>query len=548
MNASLEFDPQRSILSPQYRTELLETLANGADYDLVVVGGGVTGAGTALDASSRGLKVLLVEAQDLAFGTSRWSSKLAHGGLRYLASGNVGIAQRSAVERGAMMETIAPHLTRALPQVVAVDSFSPVNFIPRLGFIAGDALRMVAGTSSRTLPRSRTVSAAKVKELCPGASDNVKFGFINYDGQLIDDARFVTALARTATAYGADVLTHTSAQVMPGRTNGKKTVMLTRNEVLDGEPDAPELTVTAAGVVNATGVWAGDLEEDVTVTPSRGTHLVVDSAKLGNPEGALTIAVPGSVNRFCFILPTQLGRCYIGLTDEPSPFQDVPEAPDSDIEWILNVVNHGLKTQLTPQDILGAFAGLRPLVQLQRPTGDAEGGSTADLSREHLILHKDGVVTVTGGKLTEYRLMAEQTVDELISHKEIQSQLSSRPGKCSTKTIPLVGAAPERTPAAVNGINTATVIANTLPESAVARYGAEALNVFASCSLPNGSEKVADLDITRAELSYAVTHEGAITVGDILDRRTRIGLVPEHRAAAEATAREVLEAAGITAR
>ena len=549
MTSTTAFDAQKTILSPEYRADVVRRLTQGAEYDLIVVGGGVTGCGVALDAITRGLKVLLVEGQDLAFGTSRWSSKLAHGGLRYLATGNVGIARRSAVERGLLMETIAPHLTRALPQVVAMDGFSPQKFIPRLGFIAGDILRMAARTSSTTLPRSRTISSSQVKKLCPAAADSTKFGFVNYDGQLIDDARLVTALARTFAGYGGDVLTHAKASIKPGREQGKKVVSVelspeiplgsTSGENTPGEP----LQVRAAGVINATGVWAGQLEKDVTVTPSRGTHLVVDAEKLGNPTGALTVAVPGSSSRFCFILPVQLGRCYIGITDDSAEFSDVPQAPESDIRWILDVINAGLQTSLTEDDVLGAFAGLRPLVQVKAPKSDST--STADLSREHLILHRDGVVTVTGGKLTEYRLMAQQTVDEALRDKEISSSLDAQAGPCVTKQVSLVGASADRSPRAAGQINLAHSVTRALPASLVNRYGAEAANVLAACTLPDGSEKVADLDITRAEFAYAVSHEGALTVGDILDRRTRIGLVAADRAAAEDTAREVLSAAGL---
>ena len=348
--------------------------------------------------------------------------------------------------------------------------------------------------------------------------------------------RLVTALARTAAGYGADVLTHARARVAPRRTDGFKTVTLTLND--------RTLEVSAAGLVNATGVWAGDIESDVAVTPSPGTHIVVDAEKVGNPTGALTVAVPGSINRFCFILPNQLGRCYIGLTDEKAQLADVPEAPESDVQWILDVVNQGLETTLTTDDVLGAFAGLRPLTQL-RSASDV--GSTADLSREHLILNNDGVVTVTGGKLTEYRLMAEQTIDELLDDDSVRTHLSCNPAPCSTKSIALVGASLERSPRISGNIATASAVATMPPRSLVERYGAEAYNVLAACALDNATERIAGLDITRAELSYAVTHEGAISVDDILDRRTRIGLVATDRAAAEPAAREALAAAGVQA-
>ncbi|QNH96541.1 glycerol-3-phosphate dehydrogenase/oxidase [Corynebacterium anserum] len=549
MNTTKEFTPENTILSPDYRSGLLKRLNSKSSYDLVIVGAGVTGSGVALDAASRGLKVLLVDAVDLAFGTSRWSSKLAHGGLRYLASGNVGIAQRSAVERGILMEHTAPHLTRALPQVVAVQNYNPLSLIPRAGFIAGDLLRKAAGTSAKTLPRSRTISAHKVRQFCPSVADHIKFGFVNYDGQLIDDARLVTALARTAAGYGADILTHARADVSRGRDDeGMKSVTITLDKGLPEKATVPggTIQVKAAGVINATGVWAGGLEKEVTVTPSRGTHVVVDSKKLGNPTGALTVAVPGSINRFCFILPVQLGRCYIGLTDEKADLEDVPHAPEEDIRWILNVVNRALRVSLTNDDVLAAFAGLRPLVQIRNNNAQGENGPTADLSREHLILNNDGLITVTGGKLTEYRLMAEQTVDEALRDAKIRAKIRDVAAPCSTKKIPLVGASLAVSPGICQKMaaNRAHTFAS-MPHSMIQRYGDEAINVLHACSIPDGDKTIGNLDITRAELAYTVTHEGAVTIDDILDRRTRIGLVPGDREEAESTAQEALKAVGL---
>jgi glycerol-3-phosphate dehydrogenase len=511
--------------------------------DLVVIGGGVTGTGVALDAATRGLDVLLVDAHDLAFGTSRWSSKLAHGGLRYLATGNVGIARRSARERGILMETSAPHLVHAVPQVVPVqDRYSLANrILPRLGFFAGDLLRVAAGTSSTTLPWSRTVTKRKVRELCPAVeTGDLRFGYVNYDGQLIDDARLVTALARTAAGHGARVLTHTRAV----EAHGDRVVLR------DGLDAAAEpFTVTAGAVVNATGVWAGGLDPQVTVRPSRGTHLVVDAASVGDPDGALTVPVPGHTNRFCFILPEQLGRCYIGITDEDTDsddIPDVPEVPDADVEWILDVVNQALRTGLTTEDVIGAYAGLRPLVQFASDGTAGDGSSTADLSREHVILTGDGedahLVTVTGGKLTEYRLMAEQTVDVVAG---LLRGEGASPGPCVTDRLPLVGAH--------GSVPCREVLATDLmglPTSLIDRFGWEAPEVVASCIVDRPLEPVGyvgdvPVDTVRAEFSWHVTHEGAVTVGDLLDRRSRIGLVPADRAACEESAREVLRAAGL---
>lgn len=551
------FSYEGATLSPQRHAKLLEKLrtgtkpqgsaeSNALHYDLVVIGAGVTGAGVALDASTRGLSVLLVDKEDLAFGTSRWSSKLAHGGLRYLASGNVGIARRSAVERGILMEVTAPHLTRALGQVVPVMSkFSALNnVLPRLGFFAGDALRIAAGTSGKTLPRSRTISARRVAELCPAVDRrNVKLGYLNYDGQLIDDAALVTALARTAGGFGADVLTHCRVESVDDLRGNGSVNSAGGNAAVHLNVEGEVLIVNASAVVNATGVWAGDLDETVQVTPSRGTHLVVTAEKLGNPEGALTVPVPGSTNRFCFILPTQLGRCYIGLTDEQAELEDVPTAPEEDVQWILDVVNQALLVDLTADDVIGTFAGLRPLVEIAEPgkvASNQENSAndekhTADLSREHAILVRGPLVTVTGGKLTEYRLMAEQTVNRVLAEGLITR---ADIGPCVTKETPLIGAParPEQT-AEFRMSDESMGAAATVETNSDADPGS-------SIARPD-EPVVPGLAATRGQLSFAVTHEGARTVSDILDRRTRIGLVPADRAAAEPVAREVLAAAGL---
>lgn len=518
--------------------------------DVLVIGGGVTGTGIALDAATRGLDVLLVDAHDLAFGTSRWSSKLAHGGLRYLATGNVGIAKRSAKERGILMETTAPHLTRPLAQVTPVqDRYPlPVKILPRLGFFAGDMLRLAAGTSGKTLPMSRTVSKKRVKELCPAVeTSDLRFGYVNNDGQLIDDARLVTALARTAAGYGARVLTYCRAtDVQTDGAGGRVTLV----DTLSGSDTTP-FQVEAGVVVNATGVWAGGLDPQVTVRPSRGTHLVVDAATVGNPTGALTVPVPGHGTRFCFILPEQLGRCYIGITDEDlgsDTIPDVPEVPDSDVRFILDVVNQALAVDLTPDDVLGAYAGLRPLVQFT----DEKDAATADLSREHVILRgKDAtgaetaLVTVTGGKLTEYRLMAEQTVDVVAS---VLAGTGVDAGPCVTASTPLIGA-----PRAEGSVGVGPADVAGLPASLVDRFGFEAPEVLRDATVDRpldtvgrvggvgGADAGHDIDVTRAELEFHITHEGALTVDDLLDRRTRIGLVAADRAACEATAREILD-------
>lgn len=500
-------------LNATRRSADLAAVAEGGQVDVVVIGGGVTGAGIALDAATRGLSVVLVEKHDLAFGTSRWSSKLVHGGLRYLATGNVGIARRSAIERGILMSRNAPHLVKAMPQLVPLlPAMKPAaRALVRFGFLAGDGLRRLAGTSPAVLPRSRRVDSAHAVALAPTVRrDGLDGGFLAYDGQLVDDARLVTAIARTAAQHGATVLTRVAATEATGTS-----VRLT-DQLTGGSFD-----VAARAVVNAAGVWAGEVDGSIRLRPSRGTHLVFDAASFGNPTAALTIPIPGELNRFVFAMPEQLGRVYLGLTDEdaPGPIPDVPQPTPAEVAFLLDTVNTALETELKPADVIGAYAGLRPLI-------DSGSGRTADVSREHAIVESpNGVVSVIGGKLTEYRYMAQDVLDHAIALRGLAA------GACRTRNLPLVGA-----PA--NPVSTLRTAVD-LPSSLVARFGAEAPNVIARATCDRPTEPVADgIDVTRAEFEYAFSHEGAVTVDDVLDRRTRIGLVAEDRERAAATAAE----------
>ena len=511
--------PDLTALNAARRAADLTALADGEPLDVVVIGGGITGAGIALDAASRGLRVALVEKHDLAFGTSRWSSKLVHGGLRYLASGNVGIARRSAIERGILMTRNAPHLVHAMPQLVPLlPSMSRgKRALVRAGFLAGDALRMLAGTPASTLPRSQRIPARRVVEMAPTVrSDGLDGGLLAYDGQLIDDARLVTAVARTAAQHGARILTYVAASEATGTS-----VRLTDRR------SGQAFDVSAGAVINAAGVWAGEIDGSLRLRPSRGTHLVFDAGAFGNPTAALTVPIPGELNRFVFAMPEQLGRVYLGLTDEaaPGPIPDVPEPSDEEIAFLLGTVNTALGTELGTGDVIGAYAGLRPLID----TGE---GRTADVSREHAVVEgPSGVISIIGGKLTEYRYMAQDVLDRAIGLRHLHT------AGCRTRDLPLIGApanpgAPCRPDAG-------------LPASLVARYGAEASNVIASGSCDRASEPVAEgIDVTRAEFEYAVTHECALDVDDILDRRTRIGLVPGDRERVVAVAGEFLAGIG----
>ena len=501
-------------LNAARRRAELAGLADDTRLDVLVIGGGITGAGIALDAAARGLSTALVEKHDLAFGTSRWSSKLVHGGLRYLATGNVGIARRSAVERGILMTRTAPHLVHAMPQLVPLlgSMRHGSRALVRAGFLAGDVLRRLAGTPPTVLPRSQRVSAQRAAELVPAVRrDGLAGGLLAYDGQLIDDARLVAAVARTAAQHGARILTYTAATQATGG-----------SARLTDQRSGESFEVTARAVINAAGVWAADIDPSLKLRPSRGTHLVFDAAAFGNPTAALTVPIPGELNRFVFAMPEQLGRVYLGLTDEdaPGPVPDVPQPTPAEIGFLLDTVNTALDTALTDADVIGAYAGLRPLV-------DTGGGSTADVSRNHAVIESpNGVISVIGGKLTEYRHMAEDVLDRAVRLRGLTA------GPCRTRELPLIGA-----PGNPAGAGSAA----GLPESLVARYGAEAAAVVAGASCERPTDPVADgIDVIRAEFEYAVGHEGALTVDDILDRRTRIGLVDADRDTARAVAEEFL--------
>lgn len=493
-------------LNAARRGRELGELASGEVVDLLVVGGGVTGAGVALDAASRGLSVCLLEAHDLAFGTSRWSSKLVHGGLRYLANGELGLAHESAVERGILMTRTAPHLVRAIPQLVPLHDRARGGVV-MAGLLAGDALRRAARTPTSVLPRPRRVPAAEALALVPGLRrKGLRGGLLGFDGQLIDDARLVLALARTAAGFGARVLTRARVTTLTG--DGASVV-----DDLTGE----HLQVRARSVVNATGVWAGELVDSVRLRPSRGSHLVLDARATGLSGTALTVPVPGERNRYALLLPQQDGRLYIGLTDElvDGPVPDVPEVPMSDVDFLLGVASSVLEKELSSADVLGAFAGLRPLLGHVGEHGS--DGRGADLSRKHAVLTSpDGVLTVVGGKLTTYRRMAADAVDTAVRDRHLTA------GASRTAALPLVGAGP---------------VAADVPRRLIARYGTEARQV-AALAMP---EPVSG-EVTAAEVVWAVRHEGALDVADVLDRRTRIGLVAAERAAAEPAVAALLSA------
>jgi glycerol-3-phosphate dehydrogenase len=494
-------------LSAARRSRDLDDVA-GSAVDVVVVGGGVTGAGVALDAAVRGLSVVLLERADLASGTSRWSSKLVHGGLRYLAHGEIGLARESARERAVLMGTTAPHLVRPLPFLVPDVAGRDVTALAAAGGRLGDAVRRSVPGGRGSLRSTRRVSAAETSRLVPGVRAG-RGGVVFWDGQLSDDARLVVALARTAAAHGAQVLTGADVSAVDGA------------DVHVNVDNREAVTLRARVVVNAAGVWAQRLAPSLRLVPSRGSHLVVPGARLGSPTAALTVPLPGSRSRYVFALPQPGGLVYLGITDEPitGPVPDDDPVPsDAEVQQLLDTVNQVLAEPLTHADVVGAYAGLRPLV-LPASAGTGPGDATADLSRKHLLSWDGPVLTVVGGKLTTYRAMAEEAVDAVVA------RLGRGASTSSTGRLPLVGAAPRMVLGRVMA-----------PERLVGRYGTEA-PVVAQL----GKEAVVGGRAeTVGELRFAVRHEGARSVADLLDRRTRIGLVPADRARAVPVAERVL--------
>jgi glycerol-3-phosphate dehydrogenase len=487
-------------LSAARRARELDALAS-TTVDVLVIGGGVTGCGVALDAASRGLSVALVEKSDLAHGTSRWSSKLVHGGLRYLATGDVGLALESARERDVLLRRTAPHLVRPLPMLVPLgsDVSRGDGLLFDAGHRTGDVLRLLSGTPRSALPRPRRVGVTETVRLLPAVKrEGLRGALLNWDGQLEDDARLVVALARTAASYGALILTRVAA--------------LNPTTVRD-ELTGATLHINARHVVNATGAWADQLAPETKLRPSKGVHVVLPAKALGFPTASLTVAVPGERNRYVFALPHPDGLVYIGLTDDPldGPLPEVPRAEEHEITFLLDTISLGLQRPLSRSDVVGSFAGVRPLLA-------GADGRTADLSRRHAVVQGgDGMWTVLGGKLTTYRRMAQDVVD----------RISDTP--CRTTTLPLVGAVGP--------------VPRDVPDRLVRRYGAEAGAVAALAAAdPRLLEPVADgVPVLGVELAWGVSAEGALDASDLLERRTRLSLVDAWAAAATPAAQAAVD-------
>lgn len=516
-------------LSPAQRTEDLRRL--GADhFDLLVVGGGVTGAGAALDAATRGLRVAVVEAQDWGSGTSSRSSKLVHGGLRYLEMLDFHLVHQALVERGLLLGVVAPHLVRPVPILYPLRTPVVERAYVGAGIALYDALGWSTGTS-RGLPLHRHLSRRRALALAPGLRRDSLAGAIEYFDAQVDDARFVAEVVRTAASYGAVAVNRVA--MVDARRRGDRVAGALVRDVETGT----QTEVSAAVTLVATGPWTEDTESlagrgrAVKVRPSKGVHLVVGRDKIDSTV-ALVVRTEKSV---LFVLPWG-GRWLIGTTDTDWDHEKArPVTTAADVDYLLDHVNRVLEHPLTPDDVETTFAGLRPLVAgigVVRGPGeqgaerldrmDNEEPSTTKVSREHAVARPTpGLVVVSGGKFTTYRVMAADAVDAAVH----DLQLTGLPS--ITGHVPLVGA--EQYAARRNQREVLASRHRVRIEAVdrlLDRYGGLVDEVVALIdSDPTLAEEVPDgAGCLAAEVVYAVTHEGARHLDDVLLRRTRIGI------------------------
>lgn len=495
------------------RQEQLDRITS-EQFDVLVVGGGVTGAYAALDACLRGYRVALVEKSDFASGTSSKSSKMVHGGLRYIEQGNLGLVRHSLLERQRLRRN-ARHLVQRLPFLFPVMEREGV-FDKRLAKAFGSLLwtyDLAGGWREGILHQK--LSKAEVLSHCPTFNEQyLTGGYMYYDAR-VDDARLTLNLARTAAFHGAAVANHAQVMEITRNTHGK----------VDGaivHADGRELRLRAGVVIMATGVWLRDWngrkkgdEQTLHIRPAKGVHVAVPWLKIRN-DCTVTIPVPGRSRRATI---TRWGDvAYLGTTDEDyeGNLDDVC-CTRRELDFLLEGARSALKTDLQAEDVVGSIAGCRPLVA-------PPGGKTVELKRNHEIhTAADGLVTIVGGKLTTSRHMAEQTIDAA------QKVIGKR-GKCSTKTAYLLGAA---------GYDPQAIVASGgLGAHLGERYGTEARFVSDLLQADPALQKtiVEGLPHLEAEVVYAARHEFARSVDDVLSRRIRARLMARD-ASARAAAR-----------
>ena len=507
------------VFSAAARGGVLDRLASRS-YDLLVIGGGITGAGVALDAVSRGLSVALVEREDLASGTSSKSSKLIHGGLRYLQHGDVAIVRESVAERNLLLG-LAPHLVQR-------QAFLLPHRNGQERALTGIALTMYAGLSGfGSASRFHRLSPAELSQRVPGLVRYTEHGAWEYGDCRTDDARLTMTVARTAARLGADILTH--AEVVELRRAGGRVVGVGARDRLSGA----ELGVSAKVTLSATGVWADRVRDlagpsPLRLLPSKGVHVVFPATQI-QVNDALIIPAGTRDHRRVFVLPWE-DQVVVGTTDMvyEGPLES-PCVEPADAEYLCTAVNNGFGLNLTPADAVGAWAGLRPL-----PRAAAKPGARSDtLSRRHALFPgPDGLITLTGGKLTTYRRMAADGVDAVV--KELGGS-----ARCQTAGIRLglrgdFAAAVDRAATVCR----ATGVDPALAPPLVRRHGDDAVALIEFAAADDGAARLAPhLSYIRAELAWAIDHELALSVDDVLRRRLLVAL--RDAAAGGALAQEV---------
>ncbi|MGW4793799.1 glycerol-3-phosphate dehydrogenase/oxidase [Nonomuraea sp. NPDC004297] len=480
----------------------------GQTFDVLVIGGGVTGAGAALDAASRGLRVALVESRDLASGTSSRSSKLIHGGLRYLEQFDFKLVREALKERDLLVSRLAPHLVRPVTFLYPLRRKVVEQPYVAAGLTLYDALEGMR----RPMPRHRNLSIREARRMAPGLRTDVLTGaMIYYDAQ-VDDARFTLTLARTAAAHGAVIATRATAVAMLRDELGERVV----GARVRDEESGHELDVAADAVVVCAGVWTdpvtalpGAAEPGFKVRMSKGVHIMVPGEAIDSRTGMI-IRTEKSV---LFIIPWTGKRWIVGTTDTDwDGDRAEPRATGEDVDYLLDRANSVLARPLTRDDVVGLYVGLRPLVAAD------ETSSTTKLSREHVVdVPLPGLAAIAGGKYTTYRIMAKDVVDAALEGYDVPESVTER--------LPLLGA--DGLPAFERSVRRIAEDHDLDVETVaylVRRYGNLALEVLALVRADPalGEPLIAPGPWLKAEVRYAVTHEGALHAEDIVARRTRM--------------------------
>ena len=499
------------------RERIIEKLST-AEFDVLIVGGGVTGVGAALDAATRGLKVALIEANDFACGTSSRSSKLIHGGLRYLEQHDFKLVREALKERELMVSRTAPHL------VSAVSFLFPLHErVRERGYVgAGLALYDALRGRDHVLPSHRHISPRKMREIAPALrSDILKGGMLYYDAQ-VDDARHTMTIARTAERFGAFVANQAEALSLI-RDGGRVIGVRVRDRESGKEFDVKSATtVLAAGIWNSKIQDASQISHGYEIAMSKGVHIVMPKKAIALKTGVILKTAVSVL----FVIPWK-EFWIVGTTDTPwTGSREEPLATQADIDYILQQANQVLLHPLKQADIVSVYAGIRPLV------APAEASSTTKISREHVVDHPlQGLVSIAGGKYTTYRIMARDAIDAAAS-----DLLRIVPKSC-TEDIALLGA--DGYPALVNSLETLVAehdVSREVILHLLSRYGGifeevlEPTRLDASLLQPIES----GLPYLKAEIRYAVTHEKALHISDVLMRRTRIALEVRDRGVAAA--------------